>query len=135
MQQMSRILIYPDLSYKITGICFDVHNTLGRFAREKQYGNLLADLLSKNKLIFQREFRVGNTGNIVDFIVENKILLELKAKRIVTKEDYFQTQRYLQILRLKLGIIINFQSRYLNPKRVILKDSATNSISSIRMNS
>lgn len=34
-------IIYPELSYLITGACFDVHNTMGRFLKEKQYGNEL----------------------------------------------------------------------------------------------
>lgn len=112
-------LIYPKLSYTIVGICFEVHNQLGRYGREKQYGDLLEHKLTILSIPFKREFRIGQTGNIIDFIVDEKIILELKSKQLVTREDYYQLQRYLQITGYKLGMLVNFQSQYLRPKRVI----------------
>lgn len=116
-------LIYPELSYTIVGICFDVHNDLGRFAREKQYCDLLEDKLRDLKISHKREFHVNDTGNILDFIIEKKLILELKAKRVITKDDYYQIQRYLQILNIKLGLLINFRNRYLKPIRIIRIDT------------
>src|SRR5262249_51771396 len=111
-------LIEPELSYRITGLCFQVQKELGRFCREKQYGDRLEQLLIGAKMDYQREFSLGN-GNIVDFKIENKILVDLKAKPFVTKDDYFQMQRYLQTSSMKLGLVINFRTFYLKPKRVI----------------
>jgi GxxExxY protein len=116
-------IIYPELSYLITGICFGTHNALGRFAREKQYGDEIERRLKEIKLPFQRELKVGDTGNIVDFLIDDKIIMEIKAKRIVTKEDYFQTQRYLQSLNTKLGLLINFRSPHLKPIRIVKIDT------------
>ncbi len=68
---------------------------------------------------FKREFRIGDTGNIIDFLVDDKIAIELKAKRMLLKEDYYQLQRYLQSMDIKLGLLINFRSKYLKPVRVV----------------
>ena len=91
-----RKIIYPELSYALTGICFNVHNELGRYEREKQYGDLLEEKLKEVKIPYKREFRIEKTGNTVDFLVDDKIIVELKAKPLILKEDYYQTQRYLQ---------------------------------------
>jgi len=72
-------LIYPDLSYTVVGICFAAHNELGQYAREKQYGDLVERMLKESKILFKREFKIGESGNTVDFLIDNKIILELKA--------------------------------------------------------
>lgn len=115
-------LIYPELSFKVVGLSFVVHNELGVYAKEKQYAGLLEEKLKLAGLSYKRELRIGNSGNTIDFVIDDKILLELKAKRVITKEDYYQTQRYLQETRLKLGIIINFRNRTIAPKRVVRID-------------
>lgn len=112
-------LIYPDLSYKIVGCLFETHNEIGRYGREKQYGDFLENIFKEKGVKNKREFVIGNTGNIIDFLIEDKIVLELKSKRAVTKDDYYQVQRYLQALDKKLGILVNFRSEYLAPKRVV----------------
>lgn len=118
-------IIYPELSYTVCGLCFETHNQLGRFRNEKQYADALDVLLNKNNIKYKREeflpssFEGEKKRNIPDFIIENKIILDLKAKRIITKEDYFQMKRYLSSSSLKLGIIVNFRQNYINPKRVI----------------
>jgi len=112
-------LIYPELSYKITGLLFEVHNEIGRYGREKQYCDLLAKKFDIAKLNYVRELTVGNTGNRIDFFIGGKIVIEAKAKDLVTREDYFQTQRYLQVLNARLGILVNFHQVYLHPKRVV----------------
>lgn len=116
-------IIYPELSYLLTGVCFDIHNNLGRFSREKQYCDALETKLKESKIPYKREFNIKNTGNILDFVIDNKIVMEIKAKHILLKEDYYQIQRYLQILNAKLGLLINFRNRYLKPVRIIKIDT------------
>ena len=116
-------LFYPELSYTIVGVLYATQNQLGCFAREKQYSDEVARRLKEIGLHFRRECAIGNSGNIVDFIIEDKIVLELKAKRILLNEDFDQVQRYLQESGLKLGILVNFRSKYLKPLRVIKMDT------------
>ena len=116
-------LIYPELSYLITGVCFEAHNELGRYAREKQYGDLLEKKLREIDVSYKREFKIEKTGNIIDFIIDNKIILELKTKPLIVKEDYYQAQRYLQASGIKLALLINFRNRYLKPIRIIRIDT------------
>lgn len=119
-------IIYPELSYKINGLCFQTHNEIGRFAKEKQYADWLEYLLIKNGVKYKREIKIPFYynqnkvgGNIIDFIIEDKIVIECKAKKFITKEDYHQVQRYLKASGIKLGLIVNFRTVYLKPKRVI----------------
>ena len=116
-------VIHPELSYIITGICFDVQNNLGRFAREKQYCDAVEEKLKELKIPYKRELVVGDTGNVVDFLIGDKIAIEVKAKRFITKDDYFQTQRYLQALKIRLGLLVNFRSKYVKPVRIVRIDT------------
>ena len=112
-------VLHPELSYLITGILFSVHNELGQYSKEKQYGDLIEKKLKESKITYNREVIVGNSGNILDFIIENKIVIELKASRIITKEHYRQIQNYLQQTGLNLGLLVNFREKYIKPIRII----------------
>jgi len=119
-------LIYPELSYKICGLGFKVHNDLGRYRNEKQYGDAFENLLKGHGISYKREFALEVSFNgekprrcIVDFIVEDKIVIEFKAREAVLKDDYFQILRYLVSCNKKLGIVFNFRQKYLRPKRVL----------------
>lgn len=119
-------ILYPDLSYKICGLCFNVHNKLGNFRSEKSYADALEKNLQENEVKYVRENSLkpsfeneGDRRNIPDFVIEDKIILDIKAKRIITKEDYFQMKRYLVSSNKRLGLIVNFRQKYLSPKRVL----------------
>jgi len=53
---------------------------------------------------------------VIISIIENKILVELKAKPFIKKEDYEQTMRYLMVKKIHLGLLVNFKQEYLKPK-------------------
>ena len=126
MQMNNKEIVYPELSYKICGLCFSIHNQLGRYRNEKQYGDALESLLKENKVLYVREFSLPQSfdgeksrRNIVDFLVDNKIIIELKSREAVLKEDYIQMMRYLVSSNKKLGLVFNFRQKYLRPKRVL----------------
>lgn len=122
-------VVYPDLSYQLTGVLFQVHNQLGRHCRERQYADMLEVYLRENNFTVEREKELpiqqieNKFTNIVDFAINDLILLDVKAKQIVTKEDYHQINRYLEAGGYKLGLIVNFRNRYLKPIRVIRTNS------------
>ncbi len=118
-------LIHPDLSYKLNGILFKVHNELGQFRGEKEYGDLVENYLKENGISYEREkvlpasFVNDQQRNRADFLIDDKIILELKVKRFIDKEDYYQVKRYLAALNKPLGILVNFRRNYLSPKRIV----------------
>lgn len=123
---MENKILYPELSYKLTGFFYKVHNSLGRFRSEKSYSDAVENIFKENNVGYIREVPINKSfkgeserRNIPDFVVENSIVVDLKAKKFITKEDYVQMQRYLNSSRIKLGMIVNFRSTYLKPKRVI----------------
>ena len=116
-------LLYPQLSFTIVGVLFDAHNELGPYAREKQYGDSIEAKFKFAKIPYRRECAIGTSTNIADFIINDLILIELKSKRLLLREDYEQTQRYLQAGNLRLGLLVNFRNKYLKPVRVVKIDS------------
>lgn len=116
-------IIHCELSYKITGVLFKIHTQLGRFCKEKQYQDFFEEKLKEQKICYEREKKIPISldvgGNQVDFLIEDKILIDFKAKRFLLKEDYYQMKRYLAAADLKLGLIVNFRDRYLKPKRIL----------------
>lgn len=119
-------LIHKELSYKINGILFDVHNELGRFRSEKEYCDGIEKKLKIFKIDYLREkilppsFDGEQLGrNRVDFLIDDKIILEIKTKKAIERADYYQALRYLSALSMKLAVLVNFHQRYLTPRRVL----------------
>ncbi len=81
-------LLYGDLSYILTGILFEAHNSLGRFAKEKQYGDYIEHRLKGCGIKYRRELVIGSSKNIADFVIEDKIILELKDKAFLMDCDF-----------------------------------------------
>ncbi|RIV47191.1 GxxExxY protein [Flagellimonas pelagia] len=124
---MSQI-IYKHESYFVIGLCMDVHNELGKGFSEAVYGDALEIELKSNGVPFQREvkFNIDYKGNTLkhqyyaDFIVDDKIILELKAVEKISSGHIKQTLNYLAASKMKLGLIVNFGEDQLNYKRVLL---------------
>lgn len=119
-------VIFPELSYQIAGLLFEIHNQLGRFAREVQYAAAFEQLLQHHGIPYTREavvptgdVPVRTTNNRIDFFIGGKIVVELKAKPTLERLDYEQLHRYLQAIDASLGILVNFHERFLRPRRII----------------
>lgn len=125
-----RDLVYPELSYQIVGALFEVHNNVGPGHHEKYYQKALAEELSKHDLSFQEQvhmplnFKDSIIGRYyLDFLVENKIVLEIKKGDRFSKRHIDQVLNYLKVKKLKLGIIANFGRDGVKFKRIINFDS------------
>jgi GxxExxY protein len=105
-------IFYPELSYILNGIFFETHSELGRYSKEKQYADILEDKFKLKGLLYKRECRIYKnekfTGNITDFIINDCIVVEIKAKKFITKEDFYQLKKYLISTNKKLGLLVNF---------------------------
>ena len=121
-------LIYQDLSYQIIGKCMEVHNNLGAGFLEIVYKDALELEFRKANIPYEREkrYEVNYKGTILphtfyaDFVVFDKIILEVKAVSAIPDEFLAQAINYLKVSSNKLGLIVNFGENRLNTKRVIL---------------
>lgn len=104
-------LIYKLESYKIVGICMDVHNTLGKGFSEIVYKDALEYEFKKHKIPFQREreFSVSYKDIVLphkfyaDFVVWDKIILEVKNVSQLSNDHLEQTLNYLSVSNSKLN--------------------------------
>jgi len=104
-------LIYPDLSYKIVGVLFDVFNELGPGYSERYYQKAVAEILSLIGIPYKKEVRIKinlqcNKEIIcfIDFVIDGKIILEIKRGERFLKGNIEQVVSYLKATGLKLGI-------------------------------
>lgn len=119
-------LVYPALSYKIIGILYSVYNELGSGYQEKYYQKAVRVKFEKEKIKFQEQipveltFEDKNIGRyFLDFLVENKIILELKTAPNFRKRDYQQVRSYLKAKNLELGILVIFTREGVKYKRIL----------------
>jgi GxxExxY protein len=119
-------IIQKDLSYKIMGILFSVQNTLGNRYQEKYYQRAIEEAFKTEKIQFQRELCVDLIFNdkkigkyFLDFLVENKVILEVKTVDKLKPKDFKQVLAYLTANNLELGILVNFSTDKLTYKRIL----------------
>ena len=126
---MTRELKYRDITEKIIGASFEVHKFLGNGFQEVIYQRALAWELAKAGLSFAREIEqeifykelqepIGTRR--ADFVIEGKVLVELKAIILLEDVHLAQILNYLKAYKLEVGLLINFGSKSLTFKRVVL---------------
>jgi GxxExxY protein len=128
-KEMSDQLKYGDITKQIIGCAFEVHSFLGNGFQEVIYQRALALELTKIKLDYAREveqpiYYKGYMEEIgtrrADFIVAGKVLVELKAITELNDVHLAQVLNYLKAYRFEVGLLINFGSKSLTFKRVVL---------------
>ena len=119
-------IVYRELSFKLIGCAIEVHKALGPGFPESVYERALEIEFKKQGLAFERQkrFRVSYEGGVVgdfraDFVVENKVILELKAVADMPRIFERQLHSYLQVSQLRLGILLNFGKEKLESKRIV----------------
>ncbi len=122
-------IIQKDLSYKLIGILFDIHNELGNEYQEKYYQRAVEESFKANGLKFERELLVDLKYNgkkigkyFLDFLVDGKVILEIKAVPMLRPIHFRQVLAYLKASGLELGILANFRPESLIFERVLNSD-------------
>ncbi|KKP68889.1 MAG: hypothetical protein UR66_C0003G0154 [Candidatus Moranbacteria bacterium GW2011_GWE1_35_17] len=119
-------LIYAEECYQLMGLAFKVFRELGFGHKESFYQKSLANEFESNNINFTQQLRCKVKYKdeevglyILDFLVFNKIVIELKQKSFISSKDIDQLYRYLRATNLKLGLIITFTKDGARCKRVV----------------
>lgn len=120
-------LIYKNETYSLVGICMEVHNELGPGLLEIIYKEAIQWEFENNAIPYEREKEYPvfyknirlKKYFFADFVVFNKIILEIKATKGISDEDLAQIINYLKISNCRLGLIVNFGRSKLEFKRLV----------------
>lgn len=121
-------LLYKDLSYKLQGLFFEVRKYFGPGHKEIVYQNAIEKELELNKINFEREKTIRiyspktrkSVGFYkVDFLIDSKIIIEVKALDKIPPNFIDQIYSYLKNSEYELGYFVNFKSPKLYIKRII----------------
>lgn len=125
---------HGDLTHAIIGACMEVHTILGSGFQEVMYQRALSIELKMRQIehtrehemeVFYKDHRIGERR--VDFFVDGKVMVELKAVSQLTDDHLAQGLNYLEAYNLEIGLLINFGSRSLQYKRLLNKKFKPNS--------
>ncbi|HOX41616.1 MAG TPA: GxxExxY protein [bacterium] len=118
-------LLYKDLSFKLTGLVFEINNEIGYGQSEKTYCDAFEKLLRKENISYKREnyFPVSICGEVVkreyfDFLIEEKVVVEFKISEQYYKRACTQVFKYLKSSGMKLGLIYRFTKDGVRAKRI-----------------
>lgn len=121
-----------DLSYKLRGAIYDTVNKYGAGLKEQIYQRALAEEFTKQNISFEQQKRINiyslDTGKslgvyIPDFVIANKIILEIKASSFTTRQDIDQQRSYLKTSIYEIGYLVNFNTNKLDIRRSIFTNN------------
>lgn len=131
MNKQIQPLLEADLSYKLRGIFIKISQTHGYLYKEKVYQNLLRNELNDNKISFVEYSKIElfdlKNGRLIssyypDFLIDNKIIVEIKAQNRIFDTHINQLIRYLNVSKYEIGFLVNFGS----PRVEIIRRIYTN---------
>ena len=118
-------LLYPELSYKIVGLIYQVNDEIGFGQKEKVYCDALEKLLQKHEIKYAREqyqpIKIDDeviAKRFLDYVIDGKIVLEVKVGDHKYKEVCSQLFQYLKSSGLKLGLVARFTKDGAKIKRI-----------------
>lgn len=126
MPQIDTDRTLNELSKKLIGIAFETYNSLGAGYSERIYQNMFSELLKESEIKYVREKysqlivcdkKIG--GHRVDFLIDNKIVVEMKCRNEIYPKDIAQVLNYLKVNKIKLGLVFCFTSKGVKIKRLI----------------
>lgn len=121
-------LLEAELSYKIRGCFYTVANKYGNGLKERIYQKALAEEFNRQKLPFVEQERIKiyslDTGKLLgtyipDFVVQAKVVVEIKANRLLSPADLKQQRSYLKASVYEIAYLVNFGGVKLEIKRSI----------------
>ncbi|PIF60294.1 GxxExxY protein [Flavobacterium plurextorum] len=115
-------------TYTIIGICMEVHRNLGPGLLEVIYKDALEVELKENNIPFEREkeYSIEYKGRILphkfyaDFVINEDIILEVKAIKEFSTEHIAQILNYIKLSNSEVGLLVNFQTKSLQYKRYVI---------------
>lgn len=125
-QLQKKDLLYPELSYKIVGAAYEVHNGIGAGHLERTYQRALAAELQRLHIPFEEQVYVPVTfkgervgTHYLDFLIDGKVLVELKVGDRLSRTYMEQVLNYLTITGHALALIIMFTETEVRQKRIL----------------
>ena len=119
--------LYKDITNKIISIAIQIHKAIGPGFKEKYYQRALYLEFKAARISFEREikailkYKKAVIGyHQMDFVINKKVVVEIKSTKGLTDIDIAQVRSYLKVSGYKLGLLLNFGTKKLEIKRVIL---------------
>lgn len=126
-------IVYKEESYNIIGVCLRVYNELGPGFLEAVYSKALEREFNVSGIPFKRQAKLDiyykdeplGKYYVADFLVYDRIVVELKTVSFVLPQHLRQVHNYLKATGMRLGLIVNFGNRSFESKRILNKNATT----------
>ncbi len=117
-------------TFKIIGVAMEIHRTLGKGFSEIVYKDAFEYECREQNICFEREkkYVVNYKGKILphrffaDFVLFDKIIVEIKCRKGIIEDHYAQLLNYLAISKLEVGLLLNFHEKSLEQRRIVLSN-------------